>query len=269
MFIFMFLSIGLVVRGEPLDYGEASEDSIEQVLSIHNSENYVAQSPELHDPQFSKAINNIMGTNQDPTDMLKNAVKSTFGDQDPVEAMQKLNPTVPKRIEDPLLAEALLGRLDKVQTEAEELRRERWMTKSGVGENADGRQSRERLPNESRGTFTTKSAFRKHADGEPVSGTTTKAALTLEELKKAGAKLEKFSPTKESSVAGEVDLTPRGFTLDMNKEVSVPAPFMQPDELQIWCVSVFFGVLIPMSLVALCSKRSPSPTQTFDNGPFV
>lgn len=288
----MFLSIALVVRGEPLDYGEASEDSIEQVASIHKSENYVAESPELHDPQFSKEVNDIMGINQDSTDMLKSAVKSTFGDQDPVEAMKKLNPTVPKRIEDPLLAEALLGRFDGatagvVQKQAEVVANE-VHTESSLGEDSVGKPDlndfQKKVANDAplddngmplvplapHGTFTTKSAFRKHADGEPVSGTTTKAALTLEELRKAGAKLEKPSPTKEKSVAGEVDLTPRGFTLDMNKnEISVSTSFMQPDELQIWCLAVFFGVLIPMTLVALCSKRSPRPTQTFDYGPFV
>merc|ERR1719285_794071 len=124
-----------------------------------------------------------MGTNQESSDMLKDAVKETFGDKDPVEAMKEINPKVPQHIEDPALAEALLGHTGQEmhseqsigdddddtdffsQSSDESLladvsERKEASKKSESALNADG------LPlipaAASAGTSTTKSAFREH-----------------------------------------------------------------------------------------------------------
>jgi len=264
MFIFFLFIFGVVLQAEPLDY-----DSAESF-----PESYVAQSPELHDPKFSSAVNQIMGTNQESSDMLKDAVKETFGNKDPVEAMKEINPKVPQHIEDPVLAEALLGHNDqKIHNEQSiseddddtdffsqsqdesllaDVSEQKEDTKNSESAmNADGMPL---IPAASAGTSTTKSAFREHGKNEAATaGTTTKAALTLDELKKAGAKIEKGSPSTEKTV-GE-DMTPRGFILSEEVTVSQSATLAQTYELQVWGLAVFFGVLIPMTLIALCSKK--------------
>lgn len=266
MFIFFLFIFGVVLQAEPLDY-----DSAESL-----QESYVAQSPELHDPKFSSVVNDIMGTNQESSDMLKDAVKETFGDKDPVEAMKEINPKVPQHIEDPALAEALLGHFGQdmhsqqsigddddddtdffSQSSDESLladvsERKEESKKSESALNADGLPL---IPAASAGTSTTKSAFREHGKDEAATaGTTTKAALTLAELKKAGAKIEEGSPSNEKTV-GE-DMTPRGFILSDEASVSShSASLTQSSELQVWGLAVFFGVLIPMTLIALCSRK--------------
>jgi len=228
MFIFLtFILFGVVLRGEPLDYQESSEDS--EPGSSAFGEQYVAQSPELHDPKFTKKVSQIMGSNEGANDMLANAVKETFGKDNPIEAMKKIHTKVPDHIEDPKLAEALLGHNTKKEVHFE----------SSVAD------SDELL---SAPTSTTKSAFGNGKDGpKSAGGTTTKAALTMEEIKKAGGKVE-----GEQSVAGQdqKDMTPHGFTLDMN-EVSVSSTLANLNELQIWGLAVFFGVLIPMILISV------------------
>merc|ERR1719373_518360 len=215
-----------------------------------------------------------MGTNQESSDMLKDAVKETFGNKDPVEAMKEINPKVPQHIEDPALAEALLGHTGQEmhseqsigdddddtdffsQSSDESLladvsKRKEESKKSESALNADGLPL---IPAAPAGTSTTKSAFREHGKDEAATaGTTTKAALTLAELKKAGAKIEKGSPSSEKTV-GE-DMTPRGFILSEEVTVSQSATLAQTYELQVWGLAVFFGVLIPMTLIALCSKK--------------
>merc|ERR1740129_288323 len=142
-----------------------------------------------------------MGTNQESSDMLKDAVKETFGNKDPVEAMKEINPKVPQHIEDPALAEALLGHTGQ-----------KMHSEQSIGDDDDDTEF-----------------FSQSSDESLLADVSERK----EESKKAGAKIEEGSPSNEKTV-GE-DMTPRGFILSDEASVSShPASLTQSSELQVW-----------------------------------